>query len=285
MVIKLSIFYFIFLCKGISSDKLGLILQAISGIGFSFILSLTLNWKLCFALTAFVPVVFFSSVITGRTSVKASVKSSKGGAAAGVANLTDEAGRITADVLDNMKTVASLCKEQYFMDELAAVFDSRFAKSMRILHVQAFFYALANSVTFFIQATTFALGFALMQSDGLRPADMYKIFASLTVSTLMLSRVYSQLPDQRKCLQATRRVYRLMERRSKIDSMSPSGLRPESCAGHIRFDNVLFHYPLRPDMKILQGFSLDVKSGQISALVGPSGICRCRLLQYIRVKR
>ena len=237
-------------------------MQALSGTGFAFILSIIINWKLCLALVAFVPVVFLSGVITGRASTNTK---NKGRYA------TEEGGRITTETVDNIKTVVSLGKEEFFMTELAEVFNYKFAKTLAILHVQAFFYSLSNSVLFFIQATTFAFGYVLIQNEGLRVADMFKIYASITVSTLLLSRVYSQLPDQKKSVDAAKRVYRLLERKSKIDSLSEEGLKPDKIVGDIRFTNVVFNYPLRPDMKILRGFNLDVKNGQINALVGPSG--------------
>jgi ATP-binding cassette subfamily B protein len=41
--------------------------------------------------------------------------------------------------------------------------------------------------------------------------------------------------------------------------------------GHVRFDKVSFGYPSRPDLPVLDGFSLEVKPGETVALVGPSG--------------
>ncbi|HEY6121404.1 MAG TPA: peptidase domain-containing ABC transporter, partial [Pyrinomonadaceae bacterium] len=41
--------------------------------------------------------------------------------------------------------------------------------------------------------------------------------------------------------------------------------------GHIRFDNVTFRYPTRPDQNALQNLSLEILPGQTVALVGRSG--------------
>ncbi|MBL8255491.1 ATP-binding cassette subfamily B protein [Pseudoxanthomonas japonensis] len=41
--------------------------------------------------------------------------------------------------------------------------------------------------------------------------------------------------------------------------------------GEIRFDNVSFHYPSRPDLPALDDFDLTVHPGETVALVGPSG--------------
>lgn len=39
----------------------------------------------------------------------------------------------------------------------------------------------------------------------------------------------------------------------------------------MNFSNVYFNYPTRPDMPVLQGLNLNIKSGQKIALVGASG--------------
>jgi ATP-binding cassette subfamily B protein len=41
--------------------------------------------------------------------------------------------------------------------------------------------------------------------------------------------------------------------------------------GALRFDDVTFHYPTRPDAAALHDFTLDIRPGETVALVGPSG--------------
>ena len=41
--------------------------------------------------------------------------------------------------------------------------------------------------------------------------------------------------------------------------------------GQVLLEKVEFEYPARPNVPVLQGLSLSVKSGQTLALVGPSG--------------
>lgn len=51
---------------------------------------------------------------------------------------------------------------------------------------------------------------------------------------------------------------------------SPMAL-PATVHGEIAFDDVTFHYPMRPDLPALDRFSLRVAPGETVALVGPSG--------------
>jgi ATP-binding cassette subfamily B protein len=45
----------------------------------------------------------------------------------------------------------------------------------------------------------------------------------------------------------------------------------KNMAGHIMFDNISFSYPTRPDIQVLDSFSLEVKPCQTVAIVGSSG--------------
>ncbi len=46
---------------------------------------------------------------------------------------------------------------------------------------------------------------------------------------------------------------------------------PAPLRGEIRFEDVTFHYPMRPDLPALEHFDLTVRPGETVALVGPSG--------------
>jgi len=67
------------------------------------------------------------------------------------------------------------------------------------------------------------------------------------------------------------KVFETIDRQPLIDTLSEEGSRPESVRGDITFESIYFRYPSRPDVPILRGLNLTIKSGQTVALVGPSG--------------
>lgn len=151
------------------------------------------------------------------------------------------------------------------------LFELNFNKTLAMLHVQAFFYTISNSLILFIQITAFTYGWQLIKSDGLATANLYKIYAMMTFSSLILGRVYSSIPDQKKARDSTKTAFAIINRVSKIDAMSTLGLKPEKLVGNIEFKNVEFEYPSSPGIKILQNFNLSIKKGETNALVGQSG--------------
>jgi ATP-binding cassette subfamily B protein len=77
---------------------------------------------------------------------------------------------------------------------------------------------------------------------------------------------------------------RLMELLHEVPAIAPPAHPlplPARASGAVSFDNVTFRYPTRPDFKALNGFSLDVASGEAVALVGPSGAGKSTVFQLM----
>ncbi|KPP56722.1 ABCB3 protein-like [Scleropages formosus] len=75
--------------------------------------------------------------------------------------------------------------------------------------------------------------------------------------------------DMLNSVGAAGKVFEYLDRKPQV---STDGiLQPDTLRGHVQFHNLTFSYPTRPDRPVLQGFSLELKPGQMTALVGPSG--------------
>lgn len=66
---------------------------------------------------------------------------------------------------------------------------------------------------------------------------------------------------------------KLLDRQSQINGMFSLGVQPSGNiqCGCIEFQAVHFHYPFRPDVKVLKGVTFSVQAGQTIGVVGPSG--------------
>lgn len=54
-----------------------------------------------------------------------------------------------------------------------------------------------------------------------------------------------------------------------------------SITGDITYSGIVFEYPTRPDVRVLQGLNLKVKPGQTVALVGESGCGKSTLVSLL----
>jgi ATP-binding cassette subfamily B protein len=87
--------------------------------------------------------------------------------------------------------------------------------------------------------------------------------------------------DLQRAAGATERLMELLSTESEIAApLHPQGL-PEPVQGVITFDDILFHYPSRPDAPALERLSLTVAAGEKLALVGPSGAGKSTVFQLL----
>ncbi|XP_037330989.2 antigen peptide transporter 2-like [Pungitius pungitius] len=75
--------------------------------------------------------------------------------------------------------------------------------------------------------------------------------------------------DMLNSVGAAGKVFEYLDRKAQV-SMEGK-LKPDQLTGNVIFRNVSFAYPTYPDKTVLQDFSLELKSGQMTALVGTSG--------------
>ena len=80
---------------------------------------------------------------------------------------------------------------------------------------------------------------------------------------------------------AADRLRETLAERPTIEAPEHAVPLPERSAGHVRFEDVGFRYPGRPDQNALSGFSLEIMPGQTVALVGPSGAGKTTVLQLL----
>ena len=67
-----------------------------------------------------------------------------------------------------------------------------------------------------------------------------------------------------------------------IDITSDAGISPDHVEGKVEFRDVTFTYPSRPDVVVLENFSVEANVGKTLALVGPSGCGKSTSVQLIQ---
>uniref|UniRef100_A0A671L3E5 ABC-type antigen peptide transporter n=1 Tax=Sinocyclocheilus anshuiensis TaxID=1608454 RepID=A0A671L3E5_9TELE len=75
--------------------------------------------------------------------------------------------------------------------------------------------------------------------------------------------------DMLNSVGAAGKVFEYLDRKSEVSI--DGNLQPSDLKGHVSFQNLTFLYPRRPDHNVLKNFSMELKPGQMTALVGMSG--------------
>ncbi|MCK9539364.1 ABC transporter transmembrane domain-containing protein [Dokdonella sp.] len=105
---------------------------------------------------------------------------------------------------------------------------------------------------------------------------LYAVLAAGSVGAL--SEVWGQLL---RAGGALGRIGELLDTRAQIHSPVPSEVLATPVRGEIRFRDVTFHYPSRPERAALEGFNLTIRPGETVALVGPSGAGKSTVFQLL----
>jgi subfamily B ATP-binding cassette protein MsbA len=99
-------------------------------------------------------------------------------------------------------------------------------------------------------------------------------FTSFIIALLMLLEPVKRLVGIHNIFQqgigASQKVFEYLDHAEEV-AESPDALPLASFEQHIVFEKVAFHYPGAPDGFQIQALDLEVKAGEVVALVGPSG--------------
>ncbi|KAM4539239.1 antigen peptide transporter 2a [Odontesthes bonariensis] len=75
--------------------------------------------------------------------------------------------------------------------------------------------------------------------------------------------------DMLNSVVAAGKVFEYLDRKPLVST--DGKLKPDQLKGHVSYCHLNFAYPANPSKTVLQNFSLELKPGQMTALVGPSG--------------
>ena len=100
-------------------------------------------------------------------------------------------------------------------------------------------------------------------------------FSSFVIALLLLLEPVKRLVGIynifQQALGASHKVFEYLDHPEEIVAEARRRATRSSFSEGIRFENVSFHYPGAPDGFRLEGLDLEVKAGEVVALVGPSG--------------
>uniref|UniRef100_A0A669Q898 Bile salt export pump n=1 Tax=Phasianus colchicus TaxID=9054 RepID=A0A669Q898_PHACC len=138
-------------------------------------------------------------------------------------------------------------------------------------------------VIFLCYALAFWYGSKLvLEDDEYSPGTLLQVFFGVLVGALNLGQASPCLEAFATGRGAATNIFETIDRKPTIDCMSEEGYKLDKVRGEIEFHNVTFHYPSRPDVKILDNLSMVIKTGETTAFVGASGAGKSTIIQLIQ---
>ncbi|NXY34317.1 MDR1 protein, partial [Pomatorhinus ruficollis] len=258
--------------KGATGSRLALMTMTVFTLVTAIIIAFVYGWQLTLLILACIP------FIVGANAVNAS---SMSGHAAEDQKALEEAGRISTESVENIRTVASLTKEEAFYERYVASLDLTYRKSLKKAPFYGFTYGISQSSEYFINAAVFRFGAWLIANCLTNFEDVFIVFSSVMFAAMNVGQSASMAPDYGKARTSAQRIFQLLDRKPLIDSYSEQGEKLSHFEGNIEFRNIHFVYPTRPEVQVLQGLNVKVNKGQTLALVGSSGCGKSTSIQLL----
>ncbi|ELK04675.1 Multidrug resistance protein 1 [Pteropus alecto] len=256
------------------ADQMAIFIQRMTTSICGFLLGFYQGWKLTLVIISLSPLIGIGAAIIGLSVSKFTDHELKAYA---------KAGSVADEVISSIRTVAAFGGEKREVEryEKNLVFAQRWGIRKGI--VMGFFTGFMWCLIFFCYALAFWYGSKLVLDDGEYTAGtLVQIFLSVIVGALNLGNASSCLEAFATGRAAATSIFETIDRKPIIDCMSEDGYKLDRIKGEIEFHNVTFHYPSRPEVKILNNLSMVIKSGEMTAVVGSSGAGKSTALQLIQ---
>ena len=182
-----------------------------------------------------------------------------------------DANTLASETLGAVRTVQAHAREPYERGRFGAAIATAVETARKRIRAQA--WVTAAAITLIFGAITLVLWSGAhdvidgtMSAGTLGQFVLYALIGGGSVGAL--AEVWSEL---QRAAGGMGRIAELLGETPAIQAPTQPRTLPQPVNGEIRFDNVSFHYPSRPDLPALDGFDLTVNPGETVALVGPSG--------------
>ena len=183
------------------------------------------------------------------------------------------------EMIENQKVVQAYGQEkkvQIRFDEI----NGRLEKySLRAI----FFSSITNPATRFVNSLVYTgvgLTGAFAAVRGVMTVGQLSAFLSYANQyTKPFNEISGVITELQNAIACAGRVFELIDEEPQIPDPEPAKPLPEDDMGHVSLEHVAFSYT--PEKKLIEDFNLDVKKGEMVAIVGPTGCGKTTLINLL----
>ncbi|XP_052741210.1 multidrug resistance protein homolog 49-like isoform X2 [Bicyclus anynana] len=255
-----------------TGQRIGTILQSVTTLLFATAAAMFYEWRLGLVVLSFAPLLIAITYVEGRLVSKQSK---------GIAKAMESSSMIAVEAVANVRTVSALGKEDFFVEEYARQLKPALQIARQATHMRGLIFGLSRGIYDFVYSASLYYGGTLMVYHNVDYGVVLKAAETLIMGSSNAAAAFAYAPDFQKGLSAAGRIIQLLNRQSKITNPKTPSSENFKGTGNASLQNVLFKYPTRPSVKVLENFDLDIEKDKTIALVGPSGCGKSTIASLI----
>ena len=260
------------LVQTIAGSSLSVALRSLLSLSGALVMLALTSGKLMGALTILLPLVVVPLIVVGRRV--------RGLSRASQDRIAESSG-LAGETLNAVQTVQAYTLEELQSARFERAVEASFETGIERTRVRAVLTALGTMLVFGAITVVLWLGAhevlgGRMTSGQLGQFLLYAVYVGAAAAAL--SETWGEV---QRGAGAMERLAELLAATPAIAAPLNPVEFPARARGHIRFENVRFHYPSRPDASALEGFTLDIAPGETIAFVGPSGAGKSTVFQLL----
>ncbi|KAG2570456.1 hypothetical protein PVAP13_7KG048209 [Panicum virgatum] len=248
--------------RSMFGDRYAVLLMAVGSAGVGLGICFALDWRLTLVAMGCTPLTLGASYL--NLLINVGPKSDDGTYA--------RASSVAAGAVSNVRTVAALCAQGNIVQSFNRALDAPMSKARRRSQIMGIILGLSQGAMYGAYTVTLWAGALFIKRDESKFGNVSKIFLILVLSSFSVGQLAGLAPDTSGAPAAIAGILSILKRRPTINE-DPTKRRAIKDGRPIDVDlkNVTFAYPSRPGVTVLNGFSMRVKAGSTTAVVGASG--------------
>ncbi|CAG7872589.1 unnamed protein product [Brassica rapa] len=264
--------FFLSQVRSLIGERVSLLVQTISGVAIACTLGLVIAWRLAIVMIAVQPVIvvcFYTQRILLKSMSKKAIKAQ------------DESCKLAAEAVSNIRTIIAFSSQERILKLLNRVQEGPRRESVRQSWLAGIVLGTSRSLLACTTILNYWYGGRLIADGKIVAKAFFEMFMIFVSTGRAIADAGTMTTDLAKGSDAVGSVFAVLDRCTTIEPEDPNGYLPEKIKGIIRFVNVDFAYPTRPNVVIFKDFSIEIEEGKSTAIVGPSGSGKSTIISLI----